>query len=76
MMKRNIYAVTAAFCLLSAATGSNVLAAGGGTKQLIGIGSGSASATEPDKTRADEDASKISGDTEKSTESVTEKQNG
>ena len=76
MMKRNIYAVTAAFCLLSAAPGSNVLAAGGGTKQLIGIGSGSASATEPDKTRADEDASKISGDTEKSTESVTEKQNG
>ena len=76
MMKRNIYAVTAAFCLLSAATGSNVLAAGGGAKQLIGIGSGSASATEPDKTRADEDASKISGDTEKSTESVTEKQNG
>ena len=76
MMKRNIYAVTAAFCLLSAAPGSNVLAAGGGAKQLIGIGSGSASATEPDKTRADEDASKISGDTEKSTESVTEKQNG
>ncbi len=76
MMKRNIYAVTAAFCLLSAAPGSNVLAAGGGTKQLIGIGSGSASATEPDKTRADEDTSKISGDTEKSTESVTEKQNG
>lgn len=76
MMKRNIYAVTAAFCLLSAATGSNVLAAGGGTKQLIGIGSGSVSATEPDKIRADEDASKISGDTEKSTESVTEKQNG
>lgn len=76
MMKRNIYAVTAAFCLLSAATGSNVLAAGGGTKQLIGIGSGSASATEPDKIRADEDASKISGDTEKNTESVTEKQNG
>ena len=76
MMKRNIYAVTAAFCLLSAATGSNVLAAGGGTKQLIGIGSGSASATEPDKTRADEDVSKISGDTEKSTESATEKQNG
>ena len=76
MMKRNIYAVTAAFCLLSAATGSNVLAAGGGTKQLIGIGSGSASATEPDKIRADEDASKISGDIEKSTESVTEKQNG
>lgn len=76
MMKRNIYAVTAAFCLLSAATGSNVLAAGGGTKQLIGIGSGSASATEPDKTRADKDTSKISGDTEKSTESVTEKQNG
>ena len=76
MMKRNIYAVTAAFCLLGAAHGSNVLAAGGGAKQLIGIGSGSASATEPDKTRADEDASKISGDTEKSTESVTEKQNG
>ena len=75
MMKRNIYAVTAAFCLLGAAHGSNVLAAGGGAKQLIGIGSGSASATEPDKTRADEDASKISGDTEKSTESVTEKQN-
>ena len=76
MMKRNIYAVTAAFCLLGAAHGSNVLAAGGGAKQLIGIGSGSSSATESDKTRADEDASKISGDTEKSTESVTEKQNG
>ena len=76
MMKRNIYAVTAAFCLLGAAHGSNVLAAGGGAKQLIGIGSGSAPATEPDKTRADEDASKLSGDTEKSTESVTEKQNG
>ena len=76
MMKRNIYAVTAAFCLFSAVLGSSALAAGAGAKQLIGIGSGSDSATEPDKTRADEDASKISGDTEKSTESVTEKQNG
>ena len=76
MMKRNIYAVTAAFCLFSAVLGSSALAAGAGAKQLIGIGSGSDSATEPDKTRADEDTSKISGDTEKSTESVTEKQNG
>ena len=70
MRKRNIYAVTAAFCLFGATMGSSALAAGAGTKQLIGIGS--ASALEPDKIKTDEDVSKAAGDTEPE----TEKQNG
>lgn len=69
MMKRNIYAVTAAFCLFSAVLGSSALAAGAGAKQLIGIGS--ASETESDKIKADEATSKAAGDTEKSTEAAT-----
>ena len=47
MKKRNVYAVTVAFCLFSAALGSSVLAAGG-TRHLVGIGEGGTSAAEPE----------------------------
>ena len=66
MKKRNVYAVTVAFCLFSAALGSSVLAAGG-TRHLVGIGEGGTSVAEPETTV---------GDTEKSTEAATEKRNG
>ena len=66
MKKRNVYAVTAAFCLFSAALGSSVLAAGG-TRHLVGIGEGGTSVAEPETTV---------GDAEKSTEALKEKQNG
>ena len=66
MKKRNVYAVTVAFCLFGAALGSSVLAAGG-TRHLVGIGEGGTSAAEPETTV---------GDTEKSTEAATEKLNG
>ena len=65
MKKRNVYAVTVAFCLFSAALGSSVLAAGG-TRHLVGIGEGGTSVAEPETTV---------GDTEKSTEAATEKRN-
>ena len=45
-MKKNVYAAATAFCLFSTAFGSGAMAAGGGTKQLIGVGSGSTSVTE------------------------------
>lgn len=66
MKKRNVYAVTVAFCLFSAALGSSVLAAGG-TRHLVGIGEGGTSVAEPETTV---------GDAEKSTEAATEKLNG
>ena len=66
MKKRNVYAVTAAFCLFSAALGSSVLAAGG-TRHLVGIGEGGTSVAEAETTV---------GDAEKSTEALKEKQNG
>ena len=66
MKKRNVYAVTVAFCLFGATLGSSVLAAGG-TRHLVGIGEGGTSAAEPETTV---------GDTEKSTEAATEKLNG
>ena len=66
MKKRQLYAVTAAFCLFSAALGSSVLAAGG-TRHLVGIGEGGTSVAEPETTV---------GDAEKSTEALKEKQNG
>ena len=62
MKKRNVYAVTVAFCLFSAALGSSVLAAGG-TRHLVGIGEGGTSVAEPETTV---------GDAEKSTEAATE----
>ena len=66
MKKRNVYAVTAAFCLFSAALGSSALAAGG-TRHLVGIGEGGTSVAEAETTV---------GDAEKSTEAATEKLNG
>ena len=66
MKKRNVYAVTVAFCLFSAVFGSGTLAAGG-TRHLVGIGEGGTSVAEPETTV---------GDTEKSTEAATEKRNG
>ena len=66
MKKRNVYAVTVAFCLFSAVFGSGTLAAGG-TRHLVGIGEGGTSVAEPETTV---------GDTEKSTEAATEKLNG
>ena len=66
MKKRNVYAVTAAFCLFSAALGSSAQAAGG-TRHLVGIGEGGTSVAEPETTV---------GDAEKSTEALKEKQNG
>lgn len=66
MKKRNVYAVTVAFCLFSAVFGSGTLAAGG-TRHLVGIGEGETSVAEPETTV---------GDTEKSTEAATEKLNG
>ena len=75
MKKRNVYKVTAAFCLFSTALGGGVLAAGG-TRHLVGIGSGEASVEESEPAKTSEDTSKESGDTEKMTESVTANQNG
>ena len=66
MKKRNVYAVTVAFCLFSAVFGSGTLAAGG-TRHLVGIGEGGTSVAEPETTV---------GDAEKSTEAATEKLNG
>ena len=71
MKKRNVYAVTVAFCLFSAALGSSVLAAGG-TRHLVGIGEGGTSVAEPETMKASEDGAKVSEDSEKNTESVTE----
>ena len=71
MKKRNVYAVTAAFCLFSAALGSSVLAAGG-ARHLVGIGEGGTSVAEPETMKASEDGAKVSEDSEKNTESVTE----
>lgn len=75
MKKRNVYKVTAAFCLFSTALGGGVLAAGG-TRHLVGIGSGEASVEESETAKTSEDTSEESGDTEKITESVTANQNG
>ena len=71
MKKRNVYAVTAAFCLFSAALGSSALAAGG-ARHLVGIGEGGTSVAEPETMKASEDGAKVSKDPEKNTESVTE----
>ena len=71
MKKRNVYAVTAAFCLFSAALGSSALAAGG-ARHLVGIGEGGTSVAEPETMKASEDGAKVSEDSEKNTESVTE----
>ena len=71
MKKRNVYAVTAAFCLFSAALGSSALAAGG-ARHLVGIGEGGTSVAEPETMKASEDGAKVSKDSEKNTESVTE----
>ena len=71
MKKRNVYAVTAAFCLFSAALGSSVLAAGR-ARHLVGIGEGGTSVAEPETMKASEDGAKVSKDPEKNTESVTE----
>ena len=71
MKKRQLYAVTAAFCLFSAALGSSVLAAGG-ARHLVGIGEGGTSVAEPETMKASEDGAKVSEDSEKNTESVTE----
>ena len=66
MKKRQLYAVTVAFCLFSAVFGSSTQAAGG-TRHLVGIGEGGTSVAEPETTV---------GDAEKSTEALKEKQNG
>ena len=71
MKKRNVYAVTVAFCLFSAALGSSALAAGG-ARHLVGIGEGGTSVAEPETMKASEDGAKVSEDSEKNTESVTE----
>ena len=77
MMKRNVYAVTAAFCLFSAALGSSALAAGG-TRHMVGIGDGGASAAETPKASEDtakgsesEDGVKASEDTSRASEDGT-----
>lgn len=76
MMKKNVYAVTVAFCLFSAALGSSAMAAGSGTKQLIGIGAGSASAAESETENVTGDTVGTTKDMEKSTEPETEERNG
>ncbi len=76
MKKRSIYAVTVAFCLFSAALGSGAMVAGSGTKQLIGIGAGSASVAESETENVTGDTAGTTKDTEKSPEPETEKRNG